>query len=140
MKSEKKRSWAASALGVVLVCSILLLGLYVVVPRLGGRANAKKMAAGTDVSIIRVALENFSRDCGRFPTAAEGLQALMVRPSGAADWKGPYLEKGVRCDPWGNAYVYQCPGEHNKKTFDLCSFGPDGHEGGGDDLDNWNHP
>jgi hypothetical protein len=30
-----------------------------------------------------------------------------------------------------------CPGQQNKDGFDLYSFGPDGAEGGGDDIDNW---
>ena len=29
------------------------------------------------------------------------------------------------------------PGQHNKKSFDLLSRGPDGQEGGGDDIENW---
>jgi len=31
-------------------------------------------------------------------------------------------------DPWGNEYIYICPGEH--EDFDLISLGADGEEGG----------
>ena len=40
-------------------------------------------------------------------------------------------------DPWGNAYVYRCPGQHNTDGYDLYSLGADGQDGGGDDSDNW---
>ena len=54
------------------------------------------------------------------------------------DWSGPYLQKGaVPRDPWGNAYQYRFPGQHNASGYDLYSFGPDGQDGGGDDIDNW---
>jgi general secretion pathway protein G len=33
--------------------------------------------------------------------------------------------------------VYTQPGRHNTYGYDLLSFGPDGKEGGGDDIDNW---
>ena len=37
------------------------------------------------------------------------------------------------------AYVYRFPGQYNPKSYDLFSYGPDGHEGGGDDIDNWSN-
>ena len=40
-------------------------------------------------------------------------------------------------DPWGNPYVYVCPGTHNTDGYDLHSFGPDGQDGTEDDIDNW---
>jgi len=40
-------------------------------------------------------------------------------------------------DPWNNKYVYRQPGKRNKESFDLYSFGPDGMEGGDDDVTNW---
>src|ERR1035437_10195606 len=98
MKSEKDRGWAAFALKFVLVCSLLVLAFIVLCPRLDHHGNQKVMAAGADISNICSALDNFSFDCGRFPTTAEGLQALMVQPAGVGGWKGPYLEKGVPFD------------------------------------------
>jgi len=43
-------------------------------------------------------------------------------------------------DPWGNEYQYKLPGEINKDSYDVYSYGPDGKEGGdGDnaDIGNW---
>ncbi|MCH7592751.1 MAG: type II secretion system protein GspG [Planctomycetes bacterium] len=38
---------------------------------------------------------------------------------------------------WGNDLIYQSPGEHNEKKFDLSSAGPDGIAGNVDDIVNW---
>lgn len=45
-------------------------------------------------------------------------------------------------DPWGNLFMYRCPGEHNKGSFDIWSRGPDGEEldwdaSGQDDEDDY---
>jgi type II secretion system protein G len=93
-------------------------------------------AAKTEIMIIKTALDTFEVDQGRYPTNEENLNALVVAPAGVKDWRGPYLEK-LPTDPWGHAYVYRMPGEHNKAGFDLSSMGPDGKVGGGDDIDNW---
>jgi type II secretion system protein G len=76
-------------------------------------------------------------DNGRYPTAAEGLAALLVRPPNAPSWRGPYLAYDMLTDPWGNPYVYRNPGKHNSNGFDVFSMGPDGRVDGGDDISNW---
>ncbi len=123
---------------LLLVMVILAVLAAIVVPRFTRRTEqAKTTAAATDISNIEVALDAFEIDCGRYPTTEEGLAALLEQPANAKDWRGPYLKKGMPKDPWGNAYVYRCPGQHNPSSYDLYSFGPDGQEGGGDDMDNW---
>jgi general secretion pathway protein G len=62
---------------------------------------------------------------------------LVTAPSGLQSWRGPYLQRGVPKDPWGNPYEYRQPGQHNPSGFDLFSLGPDGREGN-DDIGNWN--
>jgi general secretion pathway protein G len=88
-------------------------------------------------STITAALELFESDNGRFPTTAEGLAALRVRPADGKSWHGPYLAHDAGNDPWGNPYVYRYPGTHNPYSLDVFSMGPDGREGGGDDVGNW---
>ena len=59
-----------------------------------------------------------------------GLQALVERPVGGRlpeNWK-QYLPK-VPKDPWGNDYVYICPGMDDR-DYDIISFGEDGEQGG----------
>ncbi len=87
----------------------------------------------------------FSNDCGRFPTTAEGLQALITCPTNISQklWKGPYIDPQqiIPVDVWGHAYVYRYPGIRNTNSYDLYSVGPDGvsKSGGGDpdDINNW---
>jgi general secretion pathway protein G len=57
------------------------------------------------------------------------LEALVAKPTGAANWNGPYLKKGdVPKDPWGNDYQFRSPGEHG--GVDIWSLGADNREGG----------
>jgi general secretion pathway protein G len=122
---------------LLLVLVILTVLAAIVIPRFTGRTEqARTTRAVADISNIATALKFFELDCERFPTTEEGLQALTEQPSGANGWKGPYLEKAVPKDPWGNAYVYRWPGQHNN-DYDLYSHGPDGQEGTADDVDNW---
>jgi general secretion pathway protein G len=119
---------------VVLVILGLLAGLAV--PRairyLGG---AKTDSARLQIDSLGAALDLYRLDMGRYPSTAEGLQALVEAPAGATGWAGPYTKGNeVPLDPWGNAYVYVAPGEHGE--FDLYTLGADGVAGGeGEDRD-----
>ncbi len=123
---------------VVMVIIGLLAGF--VAPRYFaqvGRSQVKVARAQLDA--LDKALDQFRLDVGRYPTSEEGLQVLVSRPNGEANWNGPYLKKGVPNDPWGRPYVYQTPSTHGV-DFDLLSYGKDGRTGGtGEDADvtNW---
>jgi len=129
---------AFTLIELLLVLVILTALAAVVVPKFTKRSEqARITAARTDIAVIGGQLDAFEVDCGRFPTTEEGLGALLVQPPNTIGWKGPYLEKGMPKDPWGSPYIYRCPGQHRAADYDLCSFGPDGQDGGGDDIDNW---
>jgi general secretion pathway protein G len=124
---------------LLLVLVILSILAAVVVPKFtGGADKARKARAQTDITAIDGALDRFELDTGRFPTNEEGLAILAQQqpPTGVKEWHGPYL-KQLPTDPWGNAYLYRNPGQFNTKGVDIASLGADGHEGGGDDIDNW---
>ena len=83
----------------------------------------------TDVHNVMQALKLYKLDNLRFPTAEQGLQALVARPTTApapTNWK-PYLEK-LPNDPWGRPYQYLNPGVQGE--VDVMSFGADGQSGG----------
>jgi len=124
---------------LLLVLVILAVLAVVVVPKFTGRSQqAKVTAAQTDIANLQVVIDAFEVDCARYPTTEEGIRALVQQPANLPEWKGPYLKKrSVPNDPWHNPYVYRWPGQHNPSGYDLYSFGPDGQEGGGDDIDNW---
>ena len=123
---------------LLLVLVIISALAAVVVPKFTRRSEqARITAARADITNLETALDSFEIDTTRFPTNEEGLSALVEQPSDVTEWYGPYIKRGVPKDPWGNPYVYQYPGQHNTNSYDLYSFGPDGQEGGGDDIDNW---
>ena len=138
-----KRDRSRQKLGFTLIELLLVLVILgtlaaIVVPKFTRRSEqARLTAARTDIANLEVALDTFEVDVGRYPTTEEGLQALVEAPPEVTGWKGPYIKRGVPRDPWGNPYHYQCPGDHNTNGYDLFSCGPDGKEGGGDDIDNW---
>jgi general secretion pathway protein G len=90
---------------------------------------------------LKVALDYFVIDCGRYPTTSEGFAGMVNRPTNfsGGKWSGPYLD-AIPIDPWGNVYGYRCPGIHNTNGYDLYSCGYDGiSKSGGDDLDDINN-
>ncbi len=125
---------------VELLIVVTIIGILVaaVIPRLAGRTEqARRARAGSDVKgSLATALDLFELDTGRYPTTDQGLAALRVQPPGIETWKGPYL-KQEPMDPWRHPYRYVIPGVHNPSDYDLYSFGPDGSEGTGDDIGNW---
>ena len=126
--SRRLRGFTLIELLVVLVILGLLAGLVgpQVIKYLGG-ANTK--VAKLQIEDFSTALDAFRLDMGRYPTTSEGLQALVVQPSNANRWNGPYLRKNtLPKDPWGNDYQYRSPGQHG--AFDLHSLGADNADGG----------
>ncbi|HUF86826.1 MAG TPA: type II secretion system major pseudopilin GspG [Thermohalobaculum sp.] len=123
---------------VELLVVLLIIGLIAAfaVPQvmnyLGG---ARQDSAAIQINQLSGILDLYRLDVGRYPSASEGLDALLERPSGADGWNGPYVRKADSLvDPWGNPYQYRVPGQHG--DFDLYSLGADGTEGGeGEDAD-----
>jgi general secretion pathway protein G len=113
---------------VVLVIIGVLAAL--IVPNVLDRADdARATAARTDVNNLMQALKLYRLDNQRYPTAEQGLQSLVARPSAPpvpANWK-PYLDK-LPADPWGRPYQYLNPGVNGE--IDVMSFGADGQPGG----------
>ncbi|HMT63478.1 MAG TPA: type II secretion system major pseudopilin GspG [Ottowia sp.] len=112
---------------VVIAIIALLAGLVgpAVMDRLGG---AKSKTAGIQIADLDKALEIFKLDVGRYPSNAEGLQALVAKPASAGGWNGPYLKGGLPTDPWGNPYRYANPGPGG--GIEILSLGADNAPGG----------
>jgi general secretion pathway protein G len=124
-----------------LLVVMVILGLLVgyVAPKLFSQVGKSEVkSARAQIGALEKALDLFRLDTGHYPSTDIGLKALITKPEGEPRWNGPYLQKSVPADPWGNAYQYKQPGEHGE--YDLWSFGKDGQAGGeGDtaDLGNW---
>jgi general secretion pathway protein G len=131
--SRKTRGFTLLELLVVIVIIGLLAGY--VAPRYFSQVGKSEVqVARAQIESIEKALDQFRLDLRRYPSAEEGLEALVARPASATGWSGPYLKKAVPSDPWGRAYLYRVPGQ--KSEFDLFSYGRDGKAGGsGEDAD-----
>lgn len=125
---------------IELLLVLVILGILaaIVVPKFAGRTEqARQTAAVSQIATFGTALDAFEVDNGFYPKGKNGLQDLVEQPQNAQNWRGPYLKSQVPVDPWGNAYIYECPGRNNPSSYDLMSMGPDGREGGDDDVTNW---
>lgn len=125
---------------IELLLVLVILGVLaaIVVPKFSGRTEqARRTAAVSQISTFGTALDAYEVDMGSYPQGRNGLNALLQAPNEGSGWRGPYLQKEVPLDPWGNAYIYECPGKQNPSGYDLSSMGPDGRAGTDDDITNW---
>ena len=127
------RGFTLLELLVVIVIIGLLAGY--VAPRYFSQVGKSEIqVARAQIESIEKALDQFRLDTRHYPSADQGLDALVTKPANEPNWSGPYLKKAVPSDPWGRPYVYRIPGE--KSEFQLFSFGKDGKAGGsGEDAD-----
>lgn len=146
-KHTKNMQRAFTLLEIMLVIVIIIALAAVVVPNLSGQQDkAKIWTTKIQIKGIEDALDLFKADVGRYPTTEEGLQVLnsseqMQDEDLVKKWHGPYIGKGTKeftlKDSWEKEFHYTCPGEHNTKSYDLYSTGPDTQEGTEDDIFNW---
>lgn len=92
-----------------------------------GRARAK--SAQLQVEMVASQVEMFRSDTSRYPTAQEGLQALVTEPGDASGWIGPYMrDTKTLQDPWGRPLEYAPTADG--LGFVVRSLGADGKPGG----------
>ncbi|MFT7389341.1 MAG: general secretion pathway protein G [Candidatus Endobugula sp.] len=118
------RGFTLIELLVVIMLLALLAGL--VVPNLLGKTESAKIkAAQSQIQLLATIVTGYYLENG---VAPESLQALVPQYAKASQLK----------DPWGRAYHYQYPGEH--QDFDVYSLGADntlGGEGKNRDINSW---
>ncbi len=112
---------------LVVVILILAILASLIIPRIVGRSDdAQRAKAASDIATLRAQVQMYRTDVGSYP---EMLQDLRSRPSEGSDgWKGPYLDKELPTDPWGNEYDYQVSSDG--ENFTIISYGKDGAPGG----------
>ncbi|MCG6890983.1 MAG: type II secretion system major pseudopilin GspG [Gammaproteobacteria bacterium] len=126
---------------IVVVAIIAILAAYIA-PKVAGRVDDARISkAKSDIRVLESSLELYKLDNFVYPSADQGLDALVNKPAGenARNWReGGYIKKLTK-DPWGNEYRYLYPGSNGE--FDIFSLGADaavGGEGEAADIGNWN--
>lgn len=125
-------------LAVLAIGAVLAVGASVSVFK--AVESAKEFTAKEALAQYQAALHAYYIDCGSYPSTEQGLAALWQKPvlvPVPESWKGPYVDKEIKSDPWGNSYVYvqkgspsfpdSCP---QNIPFAILSYGADGKSGG----------
>jgi len=130
MSQNIRRPGGFTLIEVMVVIVILGILAALIVPKVMGRPDeARVVAARQDIASIMQALKLYKLDNRRYPTAEQGLAALVAKPTLAPvpdNWKS-YLDKQPN-DPWGKPYQYLYPGLRG--DVDVLSYGADNQPGG----------
>jgi general secretion pathway protein G len=129
--TQKQRAQrGVTLIEMLVVVTIISVFLLVVGPRLLGQADkGKVVATRQQIAAFGQALASYKLEVGTFPTTEMGFRALREKPAAANNWGGPYLDKDVPKDAWGNDFLYKFPGDHGDGP-DIVSLGADGQPGG----------
>ena len=137
LKNKKtKREAGYSLLEILIVLAIMGLLATMVAPRLFSQLDKSKVtAAKAQAKSLRLALDAYKLDTGKYPSTAEGLSVLIKAPqNNDGSWYGPYLDgDALPTDPWKNAFVYEAPkldGNGRELSPHVISYGADNAPGG----------
>jgi general secretion pathway protein G len=133
-RTNRQTRRAFTLVEMLLVLVILATLAAIVYPKVMGRSKqAQVTATQTQISAFKTALDSFEVDNGYFPKGRNGMMDLVQQPRDAVSWHGPYLDS-IPKDPWGQEYIYECPGKHNPSSYDISSQGPPGEQA---PIGNW---
>ena len=137
------RSGPAAQRGFTLIeimVVVIILGILVAfaVPNvMDNPERARITKAQHDIRAIEQSLDLYRGDNFRYPSTAQGLQALVERPTSQPEprnWR-QYM-RSIPEDPWGNAYQYLSPDDIDGTRPRIFTYGADGRPGGdGEDAE-----
>ena len=114
---------------MLVVIAIIGLIAAVLTPSLMGQlGRARVKSAQLLLESVAAAVEMFQSDVGRYPTASEGLKALVTEPADVEGWTGPYVKSASALkDPWTGDILYRAVDDG---AFEVVSLGSDRKVGG----------
>jgi general secretion pathway protein G len=134
---HRRRRRGFTLMEVLLVLAILvILGSMVGFFIAGMQRGAYEDLARTQIGMFSNQLDVYRLHVGSYPNTNQGLQALRMPPADLTNpqkWRGPYSQKDIPMDPWGNPYQYELVGP---EQYRIWSMGPDGVSGTEDDVSN----
>ncbi len=137
-KQQRRRRPRRGQAGLTLIEILVVVTILGIIASIVGISVADQLE-DAKIDSCRVQLEEMSKALDlyrvkyhRYPTTAEGLNALTSPPGG----KTPIMDS-IPKDQWDQDFVYVSPGQHNSSKFDLQSKGPDGVADTEDDIKNW---
>lgn len=142
MQTRRSRQHGFTLMEIMVVIFIIGLLIALVAPSvLGSQDKAMKQKVMADLSSLEQVLDMYRLDNLRFPTAEQGLSALVSKPQTEPvprAWRADGYIRRLPQDPWATPYKYRAPGQHGR--IDIYSLGADGVEGGEGidaDIGNW---
>lgn len=115
------------------IIGLIIGGAIGVMGKVGEGAAIQRVKG--DFNSLSSVLKMYKINNGFYPSTAQGLNALVSRPSGAPQPKSwTALADRVPTDPWGLEYVYRFPGSKVATEFEIITRGKDGQIGTGDDI------
>ncbi len=137
LKSVKHNQSGFTLIEIMVVIVILALLAFLVVPNIVGQSDkARKKTTEITLSSVSNVLDQYRSDNGRYPTTAQGLEALTTPPVDAKNYPdGGYIKGNYPTDGWEEPLQYVSPGSEGR-PYDLFSLGADKKQGGeGQDAD-----
>jgi general secretion pathway protein G len=131
LSKPRSRRYRPNEAGYTLLELLVVMGILAVLtavatPQLMGYfGKAKAQSVSLQIENIGTALELYYIENGSYPSADNGLKALVEAPPDALRWNGPYIKKGQNLlDPWGRPYQYRYPVANGE--YEVFSLGPNG--------------
>ncbi len=130
-KKNLKRNYFSLVELMVVITIIGLLGGIVAMNVFQNVKEAKVATTRASIVELMKQVDFYYMGTGKYPSS---LNDLVVKPEGVKGWKGPYLKGALSDDAWHNPFVYVVNSGDKTNPYKVYSFGPDGVEGGDDDV------
>jgi len=144
-RARRGRRSGFTLIEILVVIVVIAILASVVAPEVFSKVGmARQSTAKSQIEALSTALDSYRLDNGTYPTTQQGLDALMHIPAidPPPTWRGPYMQKPIPNDPWGQPWIYNYPAQNNPNpgSFDLFSYGADklpSGDGENADVTNW---